>query len=221
MDQTIVFGAAYSVYVRTVRLTLAEKYVPYNLVEIDVFGEGGPPSDYFARHPFGRIPAFEHDGFQLYETDAIVRYIDEAFEGPSLIPDTSRSRAQMTQAMRILDCYAYPNMVWGVYFEQISAPREGHETDPVKLDGAIRRSRTCLQALESLPDDGPFLVGPELCLADLLAAPMFDYFNLAPQGRHLLAEQSRLTSWWQRMRVRPSMAATRWPLESHLDESCP
>ena len=220
MNQPIVFGAAYSVYVRTVRLTLAEKDVPYKLVEIDVFGESGPPPDYFARHPFGRIPAFEHDGFQLYETDAIVRYIDESFEGPSLIPDTSRSRARMTQAMGILDCYAYPSMVWGVFFEQISAPREGQEPNPVKLEAAIKRSRTCLQALESLPSDGPFLVGSKLCLADLLAAPMFDYFNLAPQGRDLLAKQPRLTSWWQRMRVRPSMAATHWSLESHVNESC-
>ena len=221
MNQPIVFGAAYSVYVRTVRLTLAEKRVPYRLVEIDVFDEGGPPPDYFARHPFGRIPAFEHDGFQLYETDAIVRYIDEAFEGPSLIPDTSRSRARMTQAMRILDCYAYPSMVWGVYFEQIGAPREGRETDPDKLDGAIKQSRTCLQALEGLSGGGPFLVGPELCLADLLAAPMFAYFRLAPRGRHLLADHPRLTSWWRRMLVRPGMTATRSPLESQVDDSDP
>lgn len=113
MSQPIVFGAAYSVYVRTVPLALAEKDTPYHLVEIDVFSERGPPPDYFVRHPFGRIPAFEHDDFQLYETDAIVRYIDETFDGPSLIPDTSRGRARMTQAMRILDCYACPNMVWG------------------------------------------------------------------------------------------------------------
>ena len=58
MSQPVVFGAAYSVYVRTVRLTLAEKDVPYRLVEVDVFAEGGPPREHFARHPFGRIPAF-------------------------------------------------------------------------------------------------------------------------------------------------------------------
>ena len=212
MNQPTVFGAGYSVYVRTVRLALEEKHVPYRLVEIDVFGEGGPPPDYFARHPFGRIPAFELDGFQLYETDAIVRYIEEVFDGPSLIPDTSKKRARMTQAMRILDWYAYPNMVWGVYVEQIGAPQDGRETNPVKLDGAIRRSRTCLQALESLSGGGQFLVGPGLCLADLLAAPMFAYFCLAPLGRQLLAEQPRLTSWWRRMMARPSMTATRWPL---------
>ena len=221
MSQPVVFGAAYSVYVRTVRLTLAEKDVPYRLVEVDVFAEGGPPREHFERHPFGRIPAFEHEGFRLYETDAIVRYIDEAFGGPSLLPDALRVRARMTQAMRILDYYAYPSMVWGVFFEQISAPREGQETDPVKLEAAIERSRTCLEALESLPGDGPFLVGSKLSLADLLAAPMFDYFTLAPRGRHLLAEQPRLTSWWQRIRVRPSMAATYWPVESPVDSSCP
>ncbi len=208
MSQPIVFGAAYSVYVRTVRLALVEKSVPYHLVEIDVFGEGGPPPEHFMRHPFGRIPAFEHDGFQLYETDAIVRYIDETFDGPSLIPDTSKSRARMTQAMRILDCYAYPSMVWGVYVEQIGAPQEGRETNPVRLEVAIGHSRTCLEALERLMDDGPFLFGSTPCLADLLAAPMFAYFRLAPKGRQLLDEQPRLKSWLERMQVRPSMAAT-------------
>ena len=210
MSQPIVFGAAYSVYVRTVRLVLAEKNVPYRLVEIDVFGEGGPPPDYLMRHPFGRIPAFEHDGFRLYETDAIIRYIDETFDGPSLVPETSRGRARMTQVMRILDSYAYPSMVWGVYVEQVDAPQEGREADPVKLDEAIGRSRTCLEALERLMDDGPFLAGPRPCLADLLAAPMFTCFRMAPQGRQLLGEHPRLKSWLERMQVRASMVETRW-----------
>ena len=213
MSRPIVFGAAYSVYVRTVRLVLAEKNVPYDLVEIDVFGEGGPPADYVMRHPFGRIPAFEHDGFQLYETDAIVRYIDETFDGPSLIPDTSRGRARMTQAMRILDCYAYPAMVWGVYVEQVEAPQEGRETDPLKLDEAVGRSRTCLEALERLMDGGPFMFGSTPCLADLLAAPMFACFRQAPRGRELLDEQPRLKSWLERMLVRPGMIETRWPID--------
>ncbi len=69
MTEPIVFGAPYSVYLRAVRLALEEKGVPYRLEEIDIFADGGPPKDYLARHPFGRIPAFEHDGFRLYETN--------------------------------------------------------------------------------------------------------------------------------------------------------
>ncbi len=213
MDQPIVFGAAYSVYVRTVRLTLEEKNVPYRLVEVDVFGDEGLPPDYSVRHPFGRIPAFEHDGFRLYETDAIVRYVDEVFAGPSLVPDTPRRRARMTQAMRVLDCYAYPSMVWGVYVEEVDAPREGRRTEPARLGEAIERSRTCLEALDQLSDGGPYIAGSELCLADLLAAPMFACFEMAQQGRRLLGEHPRLVSWLERMQVRPSMTRTRWPTD--------
>jgi glutathione S-transferase len=64
------FGADYSVYVRAARLTLYEKGVDYDLVPVDVFAVAGPPSSYLARQPFGRIPALEHDGSNLYETGA-------------------------------------------------------------------------------------------------------------------------------------------------------
>jgi len=55
----IVFGATYSVYTRIVRLALEEKGIAYRLEEVDIFADGGPPSDYDERHPFLRIPAFE------------------------------------------------------------------------------------------------------------------------------------------------------------------
>ena len=208
MSQPVVFGAAYSVYVRTVRLALMEKGITYELVDVDVFAEDGVPPEHLARHPFGRIPTFEHNGFELYETDAIVRYIDEVFDGPSLIPNAPRGRARMTQLMRILDCYAYLCMVWGVYAEEISVPQEGGLTDSVRLDEAAGRSRLCLEALEKLTNGGPFLLGPALCLADLLAAPMFAYFQLATRGQQLLGEQPRLQSWLEHMQRLPSMVAT-------------
>jgi glutathione S-transferase len=78
-DKPIVFGAPYSVYVRAVRLALEEKGVDYELVPVDIFAEGGPPAEHLTRHPFGKIPVFEHAGFRLYEAGAITRYVDEAF----------------------------------------------------------------------------------------------------------------------------------------------
>ena len=76
MGRPVVYGADYSVYVRIVRLALHEKGVDYDLIPVDVFAEGGPPAWYFDFHPFGRIPAFEHEGLRLYETTAIARYVD-------------------------------------------------------------------------------------------------------------------------------------------------
>ncbi|WP_245520908.1 glutathione S-transferase N-terminal domain-containing protein, partial [Mesorhizobium sp. M8A.F.Ca.ET.208.01.1.1] len=57
---------------------LEEKGVDYELAPVDIFAADGIPAWYLERHPFGRIPAFEHDGFRLFETGAIARYVDEA-----------------------------------------------------------------------------------------------------------------------------------------------
>jgi glutathione S-transferase len=65
---------------------LEEEGVPYELVPVDIFAASGPPPEHMKRHPFGKIPAFEHDRFRLYEAGAITRYIDEVFAGPSLQP---------------------------------------------------------------------------------------------------------------------------------------
>jgi len=80
------YGAAWSVYKRLARLALEEKQIKYSLVEVEVFAETGVPQEHLKRHPFGRIPAFEHVDFHLYETGAIVRYIDDTFPGFKLQP---------------------------------------------------------------------------------------------------------------------------------------
>ena len=87
------FGAEYSVYTRIARLALEEKGGPYAFEPIDIFARDGPPDGYLERHPFARIPAFEHAGFQLYEAGAITRYVDEAFSGPALQPSGLKPRA--------------------------------------------------------------------------------------------------------------------------------
>jgi glutathione S-transferase len=207
------YGAPYSVYVRSARLALEEKGVGYELVPVDIFAAGGPPAEHLARHPFGRIPAFEHDGFTLYETGAIARYVDEAFEGPPLQPTDVRRRARMNQAIGILDSYAYRTLVWDIFVERVRAPANGRASDEAKIAEALPRARTCLEALAAIVGDGPWLAGPALTLADLHALPMVTYFAMATEGRRLLDGCAAMSRWLERMRARPSVAATRSPLE--------
>ena len=209
MSEPIVFGAAYSVYVRTVRLTLQEKQESYRLQEVDAFAPGGPPVDYLARQPFGRIPAFEHDGFCLYETSAISHYVDETFDGPRMQPNDATLRARMNQIIGLLDSYAYRTLVWDIYVERADAPREGRASDEAKIAAALPRARLCLAELTRLMGLAPFLAGDALTLADLHAAPMFAYFLAAPEGAAMLAERPALAGWWQRMAARPAMTSTR------------
>ena len=213
MNEPVVFGAAYSVYVRMVRLALEEKEVPYSLVEIDIFAPGGPPSDYLLRHPFGRIPAFEHQGFRLYEAGAITRYVDDTFPGPALQPTQPRPRARMNQVISILDSYAYRTLLLDIFLERVRAPRQGRQPDEDRIRSALPVAGKCLDALQDIMGDGLFLCGADLSLADLHAAPMFAYFVLTPEGAALLAEHASLHRWWDRMSQRASMTATHSQLE--------
>lgn len=208
MADPVLYGAAYSVYVRAVRLALAEKGVAYRRVEVDVFAPGGPPPEHLARQPFGKIPAFEHDGFRLYETGAITRYVDEAFAGPALQPDPPQARARMNQAISLLDNHAYPDLVWGIYVERIDGPRRGRAPDEARIARALPRAETCLAALEEIMGEGPWLAGPALTLADLHAAPMFDRFRRAPEGAALMSRHPRLEAWWRIISARPAFGAT-------------
>ena len=182
MPKPVLYGADYSVYVRTSRLALHEKGVNYDLVPIDVFAEGGPPSSYLVRQPFGRIPAFEHDGFLLYETGAITRYIDEALDGPQLQPADPRSRARVNQIISIAEGYIYPTLVWGIYVERVSKSERGEPSDEKRLAVSLSKAPVILKALADLMGDGPWLGGASLTLADLHVAPMLDYFAMAPEA---------------------------------------
>ncbi|MCC7273376.1 MAG: glutathione S-transferase, partial [Alphaproteobacteria bacterium] len=176
----VVYGASYSVYVRAVRLALEEKGVAYDLVEVDVFAPGGPPPEHFRRHPFGRIPAFAHDGFALYESGAIERYVDEVFPGPPLQPSSARARARMNQVTSVLDGYAYRTLVWDIFVERVRRPARGMVPDERRIADALPRAAACLAALADLMGEGPWLAGSALSLADLHAAPMFACLATAP-----------------------------------------
>ena len=193
--QPVVFGAPYSVYVRAVRLALEEKGVAYELVPVDIFAADGPPAEHLARHPFGKIPAFEQAGFCLYEAEAITRYIDEAFAGRQLQPEDVRDRARMTQIITVLDSYAYRTLVWDIYVELVARQATGSPSDEARVAAALPRAEICLSAVAPLMGEGPWLAGPTLSLADLHAAPMFAVFRLAPEAERLPSRTDRLVRW--------------------------
>ncbi|RUU06863.1 glutathione S-transferase family protein [Mesorhizobium sp. USDA-HM6] len=201
MTKPILYGADYSVYVRIARMTLEEKGVGYELVPVDIFAAEGIPAWYLEHHPFGRIPAFEHDGFRLFETGAITRYVDEAFDGPALQPKDPRRRARMNQIIGILDAYAYRSMVWDVAVERL----EKEAPDEALITRGLQQANTALKVLSS-PAPRPWLLGEQLTLADLHAASIIGYFVKVTEGQSLLAEFPEIKAWWERIEKRPSLA---------------
>src|SRR6266513_5188400 len=143
MGRPIVYGTAGSTYVWSVRLALAEKGVAHELVEVGFGPHREEP--HLSRHPFAKIPAFEHDGFQLYETQAILRYIDEGFPVAPLQSTDLHQFARMSQVMGIVDAYAYPSIGGGILFNRMLAPRLGMAVDEAAVEAALPRARLCLK----------------------------------------------------------------------------
>ncbi|AID29666.1 glutathione S-transferase [Mesorhizobium sp. SEMIA 3007] len=204
MTKPILYGADYSVYVRIARMALEEKGIDYELVPLDIFAAEGIPAWYLEHHPFGRIPAFEHDGFRLFETNAITRYVDEAFDGPALQPADTRGRARMGQMTGMLDAYGYRAMVWDVAVERLEKP----EPDETLIASGLSQAQTVLRVLTSLKAPGPWLLGDHVTLADLHAAPIIAYFLKVADGQKLLAEFPEIQAWWDRIAARQAFAMT-------------
>jgi glutathione S-transferase len=208
------YGLERSVYTRIARLALEEKSVAYELHEVEIFGPQGVPPEHLSRHPFGRIPAFEHRDFRLYETGAITRYVDEAFAGPPLQPSNPVERARMNQIVGLVDAYAYRPMVRGVFVERVRVARSGGRADEAKVADSLAAAAIVLRALAELVRCEPFLVGPRLSLADLHAFAMLRYFTLTAEGRRLLAGHPALERWLASMLSRPSVQRTRTRYET-------
>lgn len=200
-------GYRYSVYVRITRLVLAEKGVAYERVEVNPFA-ADVPADYLALHPFGRVPALVHDGFTLYETGAITRYVDRAFAGPTLQPADPRRLARMDQIIGVVDAYAYWPLVRQVFVHDVIRPHNGAAGDPAELEKGLAIAAKVLDALETLAATDIWLTGPDLSLADFHLGAMIAYFTQSARGADLLAARPRLSAWWQRLEARPSLAAT-------------
>ncbi|MBV9968279.1 MAG: glutathione S-transferase family protein, partial [Alphaproteobacteria bacterium] len=149
----------------SVRLALAEKGVAHELVEVPFGAHREEP--HLSRHPFAKVPAFEHDGFTLYETQAILRYIDEGFPVAPLQPTDLHEFARMNQIMGIVDAYAWPSIAAGILFNRMLAPRFGLPVDEEAVAAAIPRARLCLSEIERLMGEQAFLAGERVSLADL------------------------------------------------------
>jgi glutathione S-transferase len=201
------YGYRYSVYSWIARLALAEKGVGYQWIEVDPFADD-VPERYLALHPFKRVPALVHDGFQLYETNAITRYLDEAFPGPRLQPVDPRRRARSTQVISIVDNYVYWPLVRQVFSHRVFRPRFGQPSDATEVQKGLQAAPVVLAALERIAPETAYLCGAAISLADIHLAPMIGYFAMADEGGALLEQQPKLSRWSSTMSLRAAYRTT-------------
>jgi len=206
MSDFIVHGFPGSPFTRSVLVSLEEKRAPYRVEALAPGAQRTP--EYQRLHPFGRVPAIQHGDFHLYETQAILRYIDATFAGPGLQPREPRAIGRMNQVIGINDCYLFPRVARVIVFERIVGPvLFGKAPDEAAIAAALPEARLCLGEIDRLLGDQKHLAGDEFSLADVLLAPQLYYLAATPEGASIL-EGTALLAWLERVSERASMQAT-------------
>ena len=102
----------YSTFSQRVRIALLEKQIPAEQVEVDLFSRAQFSPEYLSKNPYGRVPAIEEDGLVLYESTAILEYLEATRPAPPLLPTDVRSRAVVAMHLKLCDLeFAEPSRV--------------------------------------------------------------------------------------------------------------
>lgn len=209
MSDFTVYSIPGSPFGRAVMAALEEKGASWRLSPVAPGTFRAEP--HISRHPFGRVPVLEHDGFQLYETQAILRYLDRILPGPALTPADPKAAARMDQAMGVNDWYLFQGVGNVIGFQRVVGPRLlGLTPDEAAIAEAMPKAHMVFDALSRLVGDQPFFAGERVSLADLLIAPQMAFFVETPEWAVLGAPRANLAAWLERMEARPSFLATTW-----------
>jgi glutathione S-transferase len=197
-------GDVRSSYTRTARMALAEKGLAYTLQPC------APQSpEILAIHPFGRIPALRDGETTLFETSAIVRYLDECFGSSAvLLPGSQLARAQCEQWVSAVNAYLYDTMVRRYVLQYLFPRGADGQPDRGVIDAALKEMPAQLAALDKAYAAGDWLAGGALSMADLFVAPILAYVERMPEGATLLAAAPNVKRAQATMRARTSFIRT-------------
>jgi glutathione S-transferase len=218
MSELIVHSVPGSPYGRAVLATLVEKGANYRLSPVALGAFRSEP--HISRHPFGRVPVLEHDGFVLYETQAILRYLDRVLPGPALTPADHKATARMDQVMNICDWYLMQGVNNVIGFHRIIGPRlMGLAPDEAAIAEAMPKAHVVLNELSRLLGSKTYVAEEEVTLADILVAAHLDFLAETPEWEPLTAALPNLVSWLHRINARASFRATTWQRVAELAEA--
>lgn len=197
------YGSAVSTYTRSARMVLHEKGLAYDLLAAKMRDPA-----YARLHPWLKMPALDHDGFVLYEATAIMRYLDEAFDGPALQPADARGRAKVAQWMSAYNDYVAPKAVRGVLIPRLVLQARGMDVDNHTIQRAAASARDALKRFDLALAESPYLVGDSPTLADWLLAPTIAADAALEMDDQYAAGLENVEAWLERMKARPSFAET-------------
>ncbi|MEO8812260.1 MAG: glutathione S-transferase family protein [Caulobacteraceae bacterium] len=193
---------------RTVKMFMAEKGLEIPRVEVDLMTGENRKAAYKTTNPAGQTPALElDDGAVVTEITAICEYLDEIHPDPPLIGKTPGERAETRMWTRRIDLNIVEPLANGFRFsEGLAMFKDRLHCIPHAADDLKAIARENLTWLDGLVAGRTWIVGERFTLADILLFAFLDFG--AQVGQPLDAGNKALAAWFERVKARPSAAAS-------------
>ncbi|KAF7335783.1 Glutathione S-transferase [Mycena venus] len=198
------YGAKIAMCTRRVATVLHELKVPFELIEINLMAGEHKTPEYMKNQPFGQIPYIDDDGFILFETRAICRYIAAKYPASGLVPTELKANALFEQAAAV-ELTNFDPSASLVAIELFKQKYFGALPDQTLMDAQLEILDKKLDAYDVILSKQRYLGGETLTLADLFHVP---YAPLIASGEtDIMTRKSNVARWYNDLVARPSWKA--------------
>ncbi|KZV99257.1 glutathione S-transferase [Exidia glandulosa HHB12029] len=205
----IIYGVSGSTCVRRVAVVCKELNIPY---ELKIIGFDVLKSDDFmnSKQPFGQMPVVEDDGFTIFESRAIARYLVLKYGKDSgLLPSESDIKALTKfEIAASIEAADFDPFASGIVFEKIFKGYRGLTEDPERVKEYAEKLDVKLQGYERMLSKSKYLAGDTITLADLFHLP-YGYMLETATKSDLLQKYPNVARWWNDVVSRPSWQAVK------------
>jgi len=190
-----------STFSRRVLIAFAEKQIPHELAVVDMAARRHREQPYLSLNPYGRVPTLEEDGFVLFESTAILNYLEATRPTPPLVPADARGRALVDMHMKLCDLQ-FTRHAGTIIFPKRFLPKE--KWNNVAIAEAKAEIEKHLAILDQHLAAKTYLVAEQFSLADVCYMPFLEFLPLME-----ISPPTAIAAWSERLLSRPSAVTTR------------
>ncbi|KAJ7657210.1 glutathione S-transferase [Mycena polygramma] len=197
------YGAKIATCTRRTATVLHELKVPFELSEVDFLGGELKSPTFLEKQPFGQVPCIDEDGFILYESRAICRYIAAKHPESGLLPTEPKANALFEQAASVELTNFEPSASKGGL--ELYKKTLGYPLDQAIVDEQLAALDKKLDGYERILSKHRYLAGDKLTLADLFHLPYAPL--VASAGTDIFLRRVNVARWYNELVARPSWLA--------------
>ena len=190
-----------STFARRVRIAIQEKSLPIDLVEVEMPKRAHHTPEYLALNPYGRVPTLEEDGFVLYESSAILDYLELTHPEPALVPKDPQGRARVAMHVKLCDLQM-SRQTGAIIFPKRFLPND--RWDQAVMGQARTEIEAHLAIVEHELIGKTWMVDDAYSLVEVAYTPFVEFLPLME-----ITPPPAVDAWVQRMQARPSAQQTR------------